>query len=115
MCKELDRLAQGFGTTTGTNTVFFMCPQEIKNIPNDRTIRFAQIVVDYRPRKDDPNRVQITLGGNLIEYPGELTTRTADLTTSKILCNSTLSTPNAKYGTLDVKNFYFATPLDRFE
>jgi hypothetical protein len=31
--------------------------------------------------------VRITSGGNLIDYPGELTTRTADLTTSKILWN----------------------------
>jgi hypothetical protein len=95
MYKELGRLAQGFDDKAGTNTVFFMTKDEIKQIPRDRTVTYARIVVDYCPQKDDPNRVRITVGGNLIEYPGELTTRTADLTTSKILWNSTISTPGA--------------------
>jgi hypothetical protein len=96
MSKELGRLAQGFDGTEGTSTFFFMTKDEIKTIPKDRTVSYAQIVVDYRPQKADPNRVRITAGGNLINYPGELTTRTAVLTTSKILWNSTLSTPGAK-------------------
>jgi hypothetical protein len=76
-CKELGRLAQGWDTTEGTNTIFFMTKEEIAKIPKDRTVTYARIVVDYRPQKADPNRVHITVGGNLIDYPGELTTRTA--------------------------------------
>jgi hypothetical protein len=115
MSKELGRLAQGFDGTEGTSTFFFMKKDEIKTIPKDRTVSYARIVVDYRPQKADPNRVRITAGGNLINYPGELTTRTADLTTSKILWNSTLSTPGAKYACADVGNFYLATPMVRYE
>ena len=55
------------------------------------------------------------MGGNLIDYPYELTTRTADLTTSKVMWNSVISTPGARYATADVKNFYLGTPLDRPE
>jgi hypothetical protein len=55
------------------------------------------------------------VGGNLIEYPYELTTRTADLTTSKILWNSVISTPGARFAAADIKNFYLNTPLDRYE
>ena len=55
------------------------------------------------------------MGGNLIEYPYELTTRTADVTTSKVMWNSIISTPNARYAYADVKNFYLNTPLDRYE
>jgi hypothetical protein len=40
----------------------------------------------------DPNCIQITAGGNLIKYPGKLLTRTANLTTSKLMWNSVLST-----------------------
>jgi hypothetical protein len=79
MCKELGHLVQGFGEKEGTNTIFFM---SIDDIPKDRIVTYARIVVDYRPQKDDPNRVRITVQGNLIDYPGELTTRTADLMTS---------------------------------
>ena len=55
------------------------------------------------------------MGGNLIDYPFELTTRTVELTTSKILWNSVISTPNAKYITADAKNFYLETPMEHFE
>ncbi len=41
--------------------------------------------------------------------------RTADLATTKIMWNSVISTPNAKYMFADVKHFYLGTPLDRFE
>ena len=85
MCKEIERLAQGFGKAAGTNTIFFMSKEEIRTFPRDRTVTYVRIVVDYRPQNDDPNRVSITVGVNLIEYPGKLTTRTADLTTMKIL------------------------------
>ena len=115
MTKELGRLAQGFDGTKGTETIFFMSHDEIRRIPSDRTVTYARIVVDYRPQKEDPNRVRITVGGNLINFPGKLTTRTADLSTSKILWNSTLSTPDAKYVCADVGNFYLATPMARYE
>ena len=92
-----------------------MKPQDIKNIPKDRTVTYGRIVVNYRSQKKDPNRVRITAGGNLIDYPGELTTRTADLTTSKILWNSVLSTPKAKFMCLDIKKIYLCAPLERYE
>ena len=115
MCIELGRLAQGYGDTKGTNTVEFMSHEEIANIPKDQTVTYARIVVDYRAQKTDPNRVRITVGGNLIDYPYELTTRTADLTTPKIMWNSVVSTRDARYICADVKNFYLCTPLDRPE
>ena len=96
MCKELGGLTQGYNTTEGTNTVFFISQNEIKTIPMDRTVTYARIVVGYFPQKEYPNQVRITVGGNIIDYPGELATRTAD-PTAKILWNSTLSTPQARY------------------
>ena len=89
--------------------------EQIRNIPADRVVTYARIVLDFRPQKKDPNRVRITAGGNLIAYPDELTTRTANLTCSKILWNSVLSTEDAKYAVLDIANFYLGTPLDRYE
>ena len=115
MCKELGNISQGFGKQEGTNTVKFLTHEEIKKIPPGRTVTYARIVIDYRPQKDDPNRVRITVGGNLIDYPDELTTRTADLTTTKLLWNSVISTPEAKYMCADIKSFYLETPLDRYE
>ena len=86
--------------------------QEISRIPKDRTVTYLKVVVDYRPQKQDPNRVRITVGGNLLSYPGELTTRTADSIRTKLLWNSVLSTKGAQYMTVDIKGFYLNTPLN---
>ena len=69
MCVELERLAQGYGDTKGTNTITFMSLDEIPNILADQTVTYARIVVDYREQKEDLNMVRITVGGNLIDYP----------------------------------------------
>ena len=55
------------------------------------------------------------MGGNLINYPGDCGTPTADLLTVKLMFNSIISTPNAKFMTIDIKDFYLMTPMDRFE
>ena len=115
--KDFGGMAQGDRKTgqKGTNSIFVMTHDEIKLIPKDRTVTYARVVVDFRPQKADPYRIRITAGGNLINYPGELSTRTADLTTSKLMWNSVLSTVGAKYMCLDIKNFYLTAPLDRYE
>lgn len=115
--KEFGGLAQGDDRTgqKGTNTVIILDAEQIKQIPADRVVTYASIAVDYREQKDDPNRVRITAGGNLIKYPGELTTRTADLQTTKIMWNSVISTPGARYCCFDISSFYLGTPLDRYE
>ncbi|KAL7426973.1 hypothetical protein ACHAXH_000515 [Discostella pseudostelligera] len=115
--KEFGNLALGDNATKtpGTDSIFVLMHDQIRQIPRDHTITYTQIVVDYRPQKTDPNRVRLTAGGNLIEYPGELTTQTADLTTTKMLWNSIISTKDARYLCLEIKNFYLGTPMDRFE
>ena len=86
----MGNLAQGDKKTNteGTESLFVMTHKEIRNIPKDRTVTYTRMVVEYRTQKPDPNQVRITDGVNLIKYPGELTTRTAELKTSKILRNS---------------------------
>ena len=82
-----------------------MTHAEIPFIPKDRTVTYARGVVDFRPQKADPHRIRITAGWNLINYPCELSTRMADLTTSKLMWNSVLSTEGAKYMCLDIKKY----------
>jgi hypothetical protein len=116
MSKELHRLAQGYtGVTKGTDTIFYLSHADICKIPQDRTVTYARVVIDHRPQKEDPNRVRITVGGNLIDYPFELTTCTADMVSSKILWNSVISTKDARFAGADIKNVYLETPLDRYE
>ena len=73
---EWGSLAQGDKRTgsIGTNTFMIPRPDQVLLIPNDHVVTYANITVEYRPQKEDPNRVRIMAGGNLIIYPGELTT-----------------------------------------
>ena len=85
--KDFGGMAQGDNKMgqKGTNAIFVMTHAEILLIPADRTIQFPSTEID-------PHRIRITAGGNLINYPGELTTQTANLTISKLMWNSVLST-----------------------
>ena len=50
-----------------------------------------------------------------INYPGKVATPTANLLVAKILLNSTISTPGAKFMTIDISNFYLNLPLPQPE
>ena len=98
ICLELGRLSQGYKhDTDGTNTSHFISKDDISNIPSYLTVTYARIVVGRQPHKTDPNRVRITVRGDLIHYPGYVATTTSDLITTKILWNSVSSTTKAKY------------------
>ncbi len=51
------------------------------------------------------------VGGNCIDYPGNKAIPSADLTTAKLLINSTISTPGPKFLGIDLANFYLNTPM----
>ena len=55
------------------------------------------------------------IGGDKINYPGEVATPTADMMVAKVLINSVVSTKGAKFMTMDISNFYLMTPLKRPE
>jgi hypothetical protein len=114
LANDLGRLAQGVGTRmpTGTNTIFFI---KRHLVPIGRKITYGRLVSSIRPTKDEVHRVRVTVGGDRLDYPGITTTQCASLTTTKCLLNSTLSTPDAKFMVLDIKNVYYGTPMDRYE
>ena len=66
---------------------------------------YLRVVVADRPRKKNPHRVRFTVGGDQINYPGDVSTKTAGLATAKILFNSVISTNDAKFMTTDIKDF----------
>jgi hypothetical protein len=108
--KEFGSMCQGDSKTgqKGTNTImFFVDPTGVPNIPKDRTVSYARVAEDHHPPKEDPNLIQITSGGNLINCPGELTTRTADITKLKLHWNSVLSMQKVKYMCLVINFFAF--------
>ena len=103
--KKFARLGDGLSkdSSPGTNTMEWIHRHQI---PSHKKPTYIRICAKYRPQKADPYRVHCTLGGNLIQYP--------DPTSSpviKVLLNSVLSTPNAKFCSVDIKDFYLNTDL----
>ena len=49
-----------------------MSHDEVRDIPPDKTVTYACIVVDYQPQKAKPNCVLLTVRVNLINVPGDL-------------------------------------------
>ena len=92
----------------GTNSLFLLTHQEIREILTNSVVTYGIFVVDYLPQKDYQNRVRLTAGGNLITYPGNVITCTNNLTTFKILSNSVLSTYQEKYMWIDIRKFTLA-------
>jgi hypothetical protein len=72
-------------------------------------------VVDIKDHKEEQELTRLTVGGDQIEYPGDKSTRTAGLTTAKILITIVISTLGDKFLVIDITNFYLNTPLRRFE
>jgi hypothetical protein len=107
---EFGRLAQGVKTRIkGTNTIKFIAHTAV---PTGRTVTYARFCANIRQQKEETHRCRITVGGDRIDYPGEVSTKTAGLTTIKLLLNSVVSKQNGHFMTADVNNFYLNTPLE---
>ncbi len=112
---EFGQLAQGVGWRIDrTNTIFFIHKHEI---PQDRLkdVTYIKFVSLIRMEKEDPHRIQATLGGSLIHYPKDVGTPNANLLLIKIFLNSVISTDRAKFATAELSNFYLMTPLKQPE
>ena len=102
------------GRVKGTDTIHFIHKHQL---PADRwkDVTYGRICCNYREQKEEKNRTRLTVGGDRINYTGDCGTPTADLLTVKLLLNSVISTPYAKFMGIDIKNFYLNTPMPRFE
>jgi hypothetical protein len=82
------------GRVKGTDTMFFV---DKNKVPKDRwkEMTYCRKVCDVREHKAEKNRTRLTVGGEIINYPDDCGTPTADILTVKLLLNSVISTKNA--------------------
>ena len=96
---------------SGTNTTFFMRPSKI---PNGNKGTYVFLVSYMRPLKNNNNRVRFSIGGCRLTFDGSITTVPVTLTTVKANLNSTISAPNSKCMTLDIKEYFYDAPMDDY-
>jgi hypothetical protein len=85
-----------------------MCHQDARS-PMD------YFFLDMKEQKEEKECNRLTVGGDKIVYRGDKSTRTAGLTKSKILINSTVSTKGARFLVIEINKFHFNNPLNRYE
>jgi hypothetical protein len=108
-------LANGVGNRVkATKTIEFMhkC-----NVPQSRIkdVTYDSFVCNVRNEKSEKNITRFAVGGDSINYPGEVATITAKMLVAKLLFNSVISTKGARFIIMNISNFYLMTPLSRPE
>jgi hypothetical protein len=96
--------------------MIFFIPKD--KVPRARVkdVMHALVTCLIRPKKiEQPNRTRLVSGGDRVHDPFDAGTPTANLLTLKLLINSMISTPGARFFTMDIKNFYLCTPMRRYE
>ena len=99
-------------TNVGTDKIeFILYEYKFK----DRRVTYMISVCDIRPQKKRLTE-QVSLQEELLlDYPGEVSTQTSELTTMKLHVNSAVSDIKSRYMCMDVKYFYLNNHTDRVE
>ena len=96
----------------GTRTIFFIHPS---SIPKNKKVTYMRLVASIRPLKAETHRVRVTISGDRLDYDRFIYTVLASLTTVKLYLNSIISTPDTRYMSLEIKDYYYGMPMDNFE
>ena len=96
---------------SGTNTILFISKRKV---PAGRIVSYGIIVAKIRLQKAETHCNQLTVRLNLINFPGDVTIPKAYLTTVKLISNTVLLAKNENFVCVDIDNFYFENPMDRY-
>ena len=100
ICNELGRLSQHCKAHAGNDRIQLIFH---KYKPKDRKETYMRAVCDIRPPKADTHRTRLPAGGNLIDYPGEVSTPTSYLIIMKPHMNITISDVASRYVCMEIK------------
>ena len=80
-------------------------------VPKFKTVTYGHIFTEIRPHKSETYRVCLTVRRYRLEIDGVKTMKYAGLVTTKMLLNSTVSTPGSRLCTFYIKEFYYGKPM----
>ena len=83
--------------------------------PKDKQVTYGKIFCEMKPEKEDKERTRLTVGGNLLDFTGNISAPKASVTTAKCVFNSVVSTPGARCLLSDIKHFYLNKILPDLE
>ena len=86
-----------------------------KDKPRHIKETYVGAVCDIRTQKTETHRTILNVGGNIIDYPGDISTPTSDLTTMQIHVNIAISYVKSRYICMDLRYFYLKNMMGREE
>jgi hypothetical protein len=94
--------------------MIFFIPLHMVPKKRVKDVTYGLITCLIRPEKiEEPNRTRLVAGGDRVHYLFNAGTPTANLLTVKLLINSVMLTPGARFFTMDIKNFYLCMPMSQ--
>ena len=111
LSNEIGRLAQGnTAGIKGSNTIEFI---SFSQLPSHAKVTYANFICTHRPKKPEPWRIRIVVGGDKLNCPYDTGSPAASLLETKLLLNSVISDAanGAKFFSLDLKDFFLASPM----
>ena len=102
------------GQVNCINTIFFVDKASV-HVDRWHNVTYGRSVFNYKHEKYDPYRTRLTVDGYCINYPWDCGTPTVALSNVKYILNSVMSTPNTKFMTIEIKDFYLCTTMARFK
>ena len=90
LANKFGRLENGVGgQIKGTNTIKFIRKRDVPSIQM-KDVTYGQFVCCIRPEKAETHQTHFVVGGNRINYPGEIATPTAEMLVAKLLFTSVI-------------------------
>ena len=78
-------------------------------MPQGVVLTYGKQHCTIHPNKVETYRTRLVVGGDRVQYDGPVTSPTAEQPLAKLLINSTLSTKNVKFGSIDIKDMFLMT------
>ena len=99
----MEKQPQYIREVKGKNTVTFIPKYKF---PKEKKVTYGKIVCEMKPENEEKERTRLAVGGNLLDFTGNLSAPTASVTTAKRVFNSVVSTPGGRCLLVDIKHFY---------
>ena len=75
------------------------------------------MICDHRPLKTEVNKACLNIGGDILDYPGDVSSPAASLMEENFIINSVISDSHlgATFISLDIKDYFLRYILDESE
>ena len=84
-----------------------------QEVPPNKSVTYAAFVYNYRPSKQEPNRIRITAREDCIPYDNNVESLDSGLLEMKLILNSTILdvAKDVQFISIDIKDYFLTTPM----